>query len=89
MALDKEQKLEIFKSFGGKETNTGSAEAQIALITKRIDQLTEHFQTHKKDFNSRRGLLSLVGQRKKLLSYLKKHDINRYRTIVDKLGLRK
>ena len=89
MPITKEQKVEIFKNFGGRESNTGSAEAQIAMITKRIDQLAEHFQTHKKDFNSRRGLLSLVGQRKKLLSYLKKHDINRYRTVVEKLGLRK
>ena len=70
-------------------TDTGSPEVQIALLTQRITYLTEHFQTHKKDHHSRRGLLMLVGQRKSMLNYLKKKDIERYRALIEKLGLRK
>lgn len=69
--------------------DTGSPEVQVALMTARIEYLTEHFKTHKKDHHSRRGLLKLVGQRRKLLDYLKKKDVERYRTVVQRLGLRK
>ncbi len=87
--LTKEKKSEIIGTFGKHDKDTGSPEVQIALITERINYLTEHFKIHKKDFHSRRGLLKLVSQRKKLLEYLKKKDFNRYRDIVNKLGLRK
>ncbi len=89
MALTKEKKAEIIKEFGLHEKDSGSAEVQIALITKRIQILTEHFKTHKKDHNSRRGLLKLVGQRRRLLNYLKKKDLEKYREILKKLNLRK
>ncbi len=89
MSLKKEEKLEIVGKFGANEKDTGSSEVQIALLTKRINQLTEHFQVHKKDHNSRRGLLQLVGQRRKLLKYLKRIDIEKYRTILQQLNLRK
>ena len=87
--MDKARKLEIIKEFGRGEGDTGSPEVQIALLTERITHLTEHFKVHKKDHHSRRGLLMMVGQRRGLLNYLKEQDLERYRAIVKKLGLRK
>lgn len=87
--MDKARKLEIIKEFGRGEGDTGSPEVQIALLTERITHLTEHFKVHKRDHHSRRGLLMMVGQRRGLLNYLKEQDIERYRAIVKKLGLRK
>jgi small subunit ribosomal protein S15 len=89
MSLTKEKKTEIIKDFGKTEKDSGSTEVQIALLTKRINDLTEHFKIHKKDHNSRRGLLKLVGQRRKLLKYLKRTQLEQYREIIKKLGLRK
>jgi small subunit ribosomal protein S15 len=89
MTLAKESKEGIISSYRTHETDTGSPEVQIALFTERINKLTEHFKTHSKDHHSRRGLLKLVGQRRRLLDYLKKKDIQRYREIIDKLGIRK
>ena len=85
----KTEKEAIIKEYAIHEGDTGSPEVQIALLTKRINDLTEHLKTHKKDFHSRRGLLIMVGRRRSLLNYLTKTDINRYRSIVEKLGLRK
>lgn len=87
--MDKARKLEIIKEFGRGEGDTGSPEVQIALLTERITHLTEHFKVHKKDHHSRRGLFMMVGQRRGLLNYLKEQDIERYRAIAKKLGLRK
>ena len=87
--MDKVQKQEIIAKYGRKEGDTGSPEVQIALLTGRIQELTEHLKVHKKDHHSRRGLLMMVGQRRSLLDYLKKKDIERYRAIVASLGLRK
>ena len=87
--LAKERKQEVIKTFQKHETDTGSSEVQIALLTERINYLTGHFQVHTKDHHSRRGLLKLVGQRRRLLDYLKRVDLSRYRGVVDKLGLRK
>ncbi len=87
--ITKEQKLELIKTYGKDEKDTGSPEVQIAILTERIKQLTEHLKDNKKDNHSRRGLFMMVGQRRGLLEYLKKTDINRYRDIVSKLGLRK
>ncbi|ADN02059.1 30S ribosomal protein S15 [Spirochaeta thermophila] len=89
MALTKERKQEIIREFGGSEKNTGTVEAQVALLTERINLLTEHLKVHKKDFSTRRGLLKLVGQRTALLRYLQKEDLNRYRELIKRLGLRK
>ena len=89
MALTDELKKQIVDDFGNHETDTGTTEVQIALITQRIRDLTEHFKIHKKDHNSRRGLLKLVGKRRRLLNYLRKKDIERYREILKKLELRK
>lgn len=89
MALDTAQKQAVIAAHAKHEGDTGSPEVQIALLTARIDSLTEHFKTHKKDFHSRTGLLKLVGHRRKLLQYLKETDIQRYRAIIEKLGLRK
>ncbi len=89
MALDPERKKEIIERFKTHSTDTGSPEVQIALLTTRIQELTEHFKVHKKDHSSRRGLLKLVGQRRRLLEYLKSRDIERYRKIIGELGLRK
>jgi len=86
--LTPEKKKDIIVKFQQHEGDTGSPEVQIALLTTRINELTEHFKTHKKDHHSRRGLLKLVGQRRALLNYLKKNDFNRYRQIVTDLGLR-
>lgn len=87
--LTTEAKKELFNEFGGSADNTGSVESQIALFTKRINGLSQHLKENKKDHSSRRKLLSLVGQRKRLLTYLSKKDITRYRQIIEKLGLRK
>ncbi len=89
MALTQEQKQELIKEFSLHPADTGSPEVQVAILTKRIQYLTEHFKVHKKDFHSRRGLLKLVGQRRKLLNYLKKKDVERYRRLIERLGLRK
>ena len=89
MSLTKEEKQEIIKEHGRAETDTGSPEVQIAMLTRRINQLTEHLRTHKQDHHSRRGLLKLVGQRRRLLDYLKTKDANRYRKLIDGLGIRK
>jgi small subunit ribosomal protein S15 len=82
------QKLEIIDEFRTHPNDTGSPEVQIALLTRRIQFLTEHFKSYKKDFHSRRGLLKLVGRRRRLLEYLKRKDITRYRQLVERLGLR-
>ena len=89
MYLSKDKKREIFSNFGGDAGNTGSTEGQIALFTFRINHLTEHLKNNRKDFNTERSLVKLVGKRRALLDYLKKKDIVRYRAIVKKLGLRK
>lgn len=85
----KEEKTEFIKQFESHEGDTGSSEIQIALLTKRIHDLTEHLKIHKKDHHSRRGLLKMVGRRRNLLKYLRKKDIERYRLIIAKLGIRK
>jgi small subunit ribosomal protein S15 len=84
-----EKKTELIGRYRRHESDTGSPEVQIALLTERINQLTGHFTTHKKDHHSRRGLMKLVGQRRRLLDYLKSRDISRYRIIIQELGLRK
>ena len=89
MYLDKKAKENIFKKYGKNAQDTGSAEAQIALFTQRINHLTEHLKQNRKDFNTERSLVKLVGKRRDLLDYLKKKDIMRYRAIVKELGLRK
>ncbi len=89
MSITTEVKKEIINTHKLHENDTGSPEVQIAILTERIKNLTEHFKVHKKDHHSRRGLLKLVGQRRRLLNYLNKKDIERYRTIVSKLNLRK
>ena len=87
--LSKEKKQEIIEAYGKSATDTGSPEVQVALLTARITELTEHLKVNKKDHHSRRGLLKMVGQRRGLLEYLKKTDINRYRALIERLGLRK
>lgn len=87
--ITKEQKADIIKKFGKDENDTGSTEVQIALLTARINDLNNHFQVHKKDHHSRRGLLKLVGQRRGLLDYLKKKDINKYRNLIAELNIRR
>ncbi len=87
--LATEKKQEIIKEFQTQEGDTGSSEVQIALLSGRITELTEHFRTHKKDHHSRRGLLKIVGQRRRLLDYLKKNDVERYRSIISRLGIRR
>ena len=89
MPLTKEKKAELASKHGRKDDDTGSAEVQIALLTERINELTEHLRTHKKDHHSRRGLLMLVGQRRRLLNYLNRHNVDRYRQLVQELGLRR
>jgi len=89
MSLSNEQKSEIVKKFGKGESDTGSPEVQIALLSANIDALSDHFKEHIHDHHSRRGLLRMVSQRRKLLDYLKKKDVERYRTIIASLGLRK
>ena len=87
--MTKERKQEIIQKYGRSEGDTGSPEVQIALLTERINHLTDHLRTHKKDHHSRRGLLMMVGQRRGLLNYLIKTDISKYRTIIAELGIRK
>ena len=87
--MTKERKLEIINEYKRDEADTGSAEVQVALLTERINELTEHFKANPKDHHSRRGLLKMVGQRRGLLAYLKKTDIERYRSLIERLGLRK
>lgn len=89
MALHTERKKEIIEEFQRFEGDTGSPEVQVAILTERIEQLQEHFEDHNNDHDSRRGLLKLVGKRRKLLDYLREQDINRYRELIDELGLRK
>ncbi|MCZ7609412.1 MAG: 30S ribosomal protein S15 [Ignavibacterium sp.] len=87
--MTKEEKLEIVKKFGNNEKDSGKPEVQIALLTKRINDLTDHFDAHKKDHHSRRGLMMMVGKRRRLLDYLMKKDISRYRVIIKELNIRK
>jgi len=89
MPLTKERKSEIVAEYGENAQDTGRTEVQIAVLTERIKELTEHFKVHKKDHNSRRGLLQLVGQRRRLLDYLAKNDLEKYRSLIQKLGIRK
>ena len=87
--LTKDDKVTIIKEYGQSEKDTGSVEVQVALLTNRIQYLTEHLKEHKKDFHSRRGLLKLVGKRRRFLDYIKKNNITKYREIIGKLGIRK
>ena len=89
MSLTKEEKQEIIQAHGRAAADTGSPEVQIAMLTRRINQLTEHLRTHKHDHHSRRGLLMLVGQRRRLLNYLQRKDLDRYRGLIRELGLRR
>ena len=89
MVMAKEDKLRLIQEHGLREGDTGSPEVQIALLSGRISYLTEHFKAHKKDHHSRRGLLKMVGQRRKLLDYLKNNNVERYKSIIKKLGIRK
>lgn len=89
MALDQETKNKIMGEYATKEGDTGSPEVQVAMLTKRIADLTEHLKVHKHDHHSRRGLLLLVGQRRRLLNYVQKKDIQRYRSLIERLGLRR
>lgn len=89
MALNVEKKSDIINRFQLHEADTGSPEVQVAILTERITYLTDHFKSHAKDHHSRRGLIKLVGQRRRLLNYLKKKDIDRYRSLIDTLGLRR
>jgi small subunit ribosomal protein S15 len=89
MPLSSEKKLSIIEEFQSHEKDTGSAEVQIAILSKRIDDLTEHLKVHKKDHHSRRGLLKMVGKRRRLLDYLKEKDVERYRDLIERLGLRR
>ncbi|HEY6901153.1 MAG TPA: 30S ribosomal protein S15 [Puia sp.] len=87
--LTKEKKASFFTEFGGKSTNTGSIEGQIALLTERINSISQHLQANKKDFSTHRGLMQLVGKRKRLLTYMSKTNLTGYRQLIEKLGLRK
>ena len=89
MAMVQEKKTELVQKYRRHEKDTGSPEVQVALLSERISYLTEHFKTHKKDHHSRRGLLKLVGQRRRLLDYLKTIDQGRYKVLIDQLGIRK
>ena len=89
MALSQERKRQIIEEFKIHENDTGSPEVQVAILTERINELNEHLREHKKDHHSRRGLLKMVGQRRKLLNYLREKDITRYRKLIEKLGLRR
>ncbi len=89
MTLVQERKKQVIDTFKVHSRDTGSAEVQIAILSERINNLTEHFKHHKKDFHSRRGLLMLVGRRRRLLSFLKKKDLSKYETVLEKLSLRK
>jgi small subunit ribosomal protein S15 len=89
MPLTKDRKAELIGKYGRSGEDTGSAEVQVALLTERINELTEHLRTHRKDHHSRRGLLMLVGRRRRLLRYLERSDVERYRALVAELGLRR
>jgi len=89
MTLTKEAKQEIIGKYGKSDADTGSTQVQIALLTQRINELTEHLRTHKHDFYSRRGLLTLVGRRRRFLNYLQKHDLEGYRALIKELGIRR
>jgi small subunit ribosomal protein S15 len=89
MTLTLEKKAELIAKFGDSPTDTGKTEVQVALLTERINYLTDHLRTHKKDHHSRRGLLMLVGQRRRLLDYLQRADLERYRSLIKELGLRR
>jgi small subunit ribosomal protein S15 len=89
MSLTTEKKASIFTDFGGAATNTGSIEGQVALLTERITQISKHLQANKKDFSTHRGLMQLVGKRKRLLTYLQRHNLQGYRGLIERLGLRK
>ena len=89
MSITPERKQEVTKEYATKEADTGSPEVQVAILTERITNLTEHFKTHKKDNHSRRGLLKLVSSRRQLLDYVKKHDEPRYRSLIERLGIRR
>ncbi len=89
MPISKERTLEIVQTYGKDAKNTGNTEAQIALLTERINDLTKHFQSHPKDFHSRRGLLKMVGSRRRLLDYLKTGNVARYRSLIQELGIRR
>lgn len=89
MSITAERKQELIKSYGTKDGDTGSPEVQIAILTERITNLTEHFKSHKKDNHSRRGLLKMVSQRRNLLDYVREKDESRYRTIIESLGIRR
>ncbi len=89
MALTTEKTQEIVSAYGKNDKDTGATEVQIALLTRRIEELTEHFKTHPKDTNSRRGLLKLVGARRRLLAYLRRTELTKYRELIEKLNLRK
>ncbi|MFO8156105.1 MAG: 30S ribosomal protein S15 [Thiohalospira sp.] len=89
MSLSAESKSEIVRTYGQNESDTGSPEVQVALLTSRIEELSDHFKTHHKDHHSRRGLLKMVSQRRKLLDYLRRQDVERYRSLIQRLGLRR
>ena len=89
MTLSKTQKTKVITEYKTHESDTGSPDVQIAILSERISYLTEHFKTHAKDHHSRRGLMMLVGQRRRLLDYLKSKDVQRYRGLIEKLGIRK
>jgi small subunit ribosomal protein S15 len=89
MSITTERKASLIKDFGAAETDTGSPEVQVAILTERIKNLTEHFQTHKKDNHSRRGLLKLVSTRRTLLDYVRKKDVARYKALIERLGIRR
>ncbi len=89
MVLVKDKKTEVIDKFKSHAKDTGSAAVQVALLTEKINYLTEHFKVHRKDYNSRRGLLMMIGKRRRLLAYLKKHDSKQYETTIKKLDLRK
>lgn len=88
MAVTKDRKAELIKQYGKDEKDSGSAQVQVALLTERIRQLTDHMKSHQKDFHTRRGLLMLVGKRRRLLSYIKSNDIEEYRALIASLGIR-
>ena len=89
MSVTKEKKQQIFTEFSGAAANTGSIEGQIALITERMNQISAHLQNNKKDFSTHRGLMHLVGRRRRLLNYLQRHNLTGYRALIEKLGIRK
>ena len=89
MYLTTEKKAGIFTEFGASATNTGSIEAQVAMLTERINHISDHLRTNKKDFSTQRGLMQMVGKRKRLLTYMSKHNLSGYRSLIEKLGLRK